>query len=179
MSAPPPFDPKEQLDAFLQALHAHDPEQALAFLAEDFRLEFVDYGSALTKEQTRAAFAWDTGTNGHVHYENLEVDGHQVTAIFTETNDFLRLVGIPALQARITYVFDAQGRITEQRYTMLPDQPSFQAAMQPAVAWAATHQAEELAEIYPDNQMIYSREMAERWVRLLKAWHQATKTGPA
>ena len=34
---------------------------------------------------------------------------------------------------------------------MLPDQPSFLEAMEPAVAWAGRHRPGELAVIYPDG----------------------------
>lgn len=171
------FKPNDQLNAYVKALNLHNLEQVISFLAEDFRLEVVDYGSTMTKAQTLAALEWDAGTNGHMSYDDLEVEGHRVTGIFTEVNDFLTLVGIEALQSQNTYVFDEQGRISEQRCRMLPNQPSFQEAMEPAVVWATVHRAEELAEIYPENRMIYSRKMAQRWVRLLREWHQATDAG--
>ncbi|HMB89528.1 MAG TPA: nuclear transport factor 2 family protein [Rhodothermales bacterium] len=170
------FNPKDQLDAYVQTVNAHHLDQALALLAEDFRIQFIDYGSSMTKEEVRTALEWDAGTNGHISYEDLEVDGRRVSGMFTEVNDFLTLVGIKALKSRNTYVFDKQGLIREQLYERLPNQRSFQEAMQPAVEWAEQHRGDELAEIYPGNRMIYSREMAQRWVRLLREWRQDTGT---
>ena len=55
---------------------------------------------------------------------------------------------------------------------MLPDQPSFLEAMEPAVAWARRHRPEELAAIFPGEVMTYNREMARRWVTLLREWRE-------
>lgn len=166
-------DPKGQIDAYLAAINMHDVERATSYLANDFRITFVDYGVSLDKAQAREALAWDAGANGHVRFEPSDVQEYAITGVLTEENDFLRLVGIPVLKAETTYRFDRHGLIKEQSYESLPGQASFQDAMQPAVAWAAEYRPEELAEIYPDGQMIYNEEMARRWVVLLKEWRAA------
>ncbi len=166
-------EPNGQIEAYLAAINIHDVERATSYLANDFRITFVNYGVSLDKEQAREALAWDAGANGHVRFEPSDVEEHAITGLLTEENDFLKLVGIPVLKARTTYRFDGHGLIKEQIYELLPHQASSQDAMQPAVAWAAKHQPKELAEIYPEGQMIYSEEMARRWVALLKEWRAA------
>ncbi len=168
-------EPKGQVDAYLAAINMHDIERARSFLASDFRITFVNYGVSLDKEQAREALAWDAGANGHVSFEPSDVQEHAITGVLTEENEFLKLVGIPVLKARTTYRLDEQGLIREQFYELLPGQASLQDAMQPAVAWAEEHRPKELAEIYPDGKMIYSGEMARRWVALLKEWRSATE----
>lgn len=166
--------PKDRLDAFLDAINHHEVDQAMSSLAEDFHLVFVGFGVSMTKEETRGALAWDAGANGRVSYTQIEILENTITGILTEENDFLRLVGIPELKSRNTYVLDEQGLINQQLYEPIPGQPSFQEAMQPAVTWAVEYRAAELAEIYPDNQMIYTEDMARRWVTLLQEWCEAT-----
>ncbi len=70
----------------------------------------------------------------------------------------------------MTFRFGDGGEIVEQTYEPLPDQTPWQSALEPAIAWAQTHDPAELAEIYPDGRFVYTAEMAERWLALLRAW---------
>ena len=98
-----------------------------------------------------------------------------IRAIFTERNEFFTLIGIESLKAEITYRFDSSGLISTQTYRVLPDQPSFQIELQPAVEWAKKNRTDELAEIYALNQIQFNEEMGTRWVALLKEWRNATQ----
>lgn len=166
---------KKQLDAYLDALNEHRTDEAMRLLADDFQLHFSGYNMTIDKNGMADVLGWDKGVNGEVAYENLSVAADSITAVFTERNDFFRLIGIEALQATITYTFDRAGQIVKQTYTPLPDQPSFQQKMQPAIDWARANRPEELDEIYPQNQIHFNQEMGKRWVALLKAWKKATQ----
>ncbi len=161
---------RQNMTAYLEALNRHDVEAALSYLAEGFRIEFVGTEMSMDREQARNALEWDAGAGGSFKLAIDLLTGSSVQGLFTETNEFLRLVGIPELRSRNTFTFDEEGRIVHQAYEMLPDQPSFLEAMEPAVAWAGRHRPEELAVIYPDGVMTYNREMAQRWVVLLREW---------
>ena len=43
-------------------------------------------------------------------------------------------------------------------------------ATAPLISWASEYDAVELAEIYPEGKMSYSRPTAVRWVRLADKW---------
>jgi len=52
---------------------------------------------------------------------------------------------------------------------------AFDAALKPALEWARKERPGELAEIYPNNNFVYNKQMAGRWLRLLSDWHKATR----
>lgn len=164
----------KQFDAYFEALNSHQIDKTLGFLSNDFELHFTEYDFTIDKAGINDVLGWDKGVNGKVSYEKLVAEGDSITGLFTERNDFFKLVGIEELRATITYTFDSSGMIVKQSYTPLPNQPSFQDYMQPAIEWARTNRPNELTEIYPQNQMQFNQEMAERWVTLLKEWKTTT-----
>ena len=166
---------KRKFESHVAVLNDHDIEKALSFLSDDFHLHFTDYDFIIDKKGIVNVFGWDKGVNGRVSYKNLVVEGDSITGLFTEQNDFFKLVGIDELKAKITYTFDKSGLIVKQSYTPLPDQPSFQEKMQPAIEWARENRPDEITEIYHQNQMQFNQEMGERWVALLKEWKKATQ----
>lgn len=166
---------KRRFEEYIAALNNHDREKAMAFLAADFQLHFIEYDVQMTKDQMADVMGWDKGVNGVVSYKNLVIEANSVTGLFAEKNDFFKLVGIDVFQAQITYTFNESGMIVNQSYSPLPNQPSFQEKMQPAVAWARENRPDELDEIYDQNQMQFNVETAPRWVALLKEWRLATQ----
>lgn len=168
-------DMKKQFDIYFQALNDHDTETILACLSEDFQLRFSDYDFTIDKKGMVDVLGWDKGANGRVAYKDLVVEGDSVSGLFTEENDFFKLIGIQSLRATISYSFDKAGLIKEQNYTPLPGQPSFQEKMQIAVEWARIHRPEELKEIYPQGQIRFNEKMARRWVALLREWKTTKK----
>ncbi|NIV95051.1 hypothetical protein GWN42_20230 [candidate division KSB1 bacterium] len=166
---------RKQFDDYFKALNEHEIEKILSFLSDDFQLHFTEYDFKIDKNGLVDVLGWDKGVNGVVSYENLEVAGDCIKGIFTERNEFFKLLDIQELKATITYKFDNSRLIVKQIYAPLPNQPSFQENMQPAIDWASTNRPDELNEIYPDNQMQFNQEMAERWVALLKEWRKATQ----
>jgi len=167
---------RKQFEVYFKTLNDHKIEKTLSFLSDDFHLHFTEYDFTIDKTGLINVLGWDKGVNGKVSYEKLIAEGDSITGVFTERNDFFNLIGIEELKATITYTFDRSGMIVKQTYTPLPNQPSFQDNMRPAIEWARTNRPGELNEIYPQNQMQFNREMAERWVALLKEWKTATQS---
>lgn len=164
---------KDRLDAFLDAHHRHDADAALSFLAEDFQLKFPgDF--TMSKKDVRKILAWDHAVNGRYYYENLEEKGNTLRCLLRESNDFFQLLGVEELQARMTYRFNDEGLFIEQIYEPVPGQADWMEALKPAVEWARKNRADELKEIYPDDQFVYTAEMAGRWLALLRDWRAAT-----
>ena len=165
---------QQTFESYRNALNNHDVEKSLSFLAEDFKLVFVDFDMTMTKEQVVDVLGWDAGANTKVTHGELQVFENTIASIFSEQNDFLKLIDILELKAKIAYEFGEDGLIKQQLYEALPNQPSFEKRMGPAVEWAMEHRKEELAIIYPNNQMVFNEEMARRWVALLQEWRTAT-----
>ena len=165
---------KDRLDAFLDAHHRHDIGAALAFLSTDFQLKFPG-GFIMSKKDVENILVWDHAVNGVYTYENVQVEGDTLRCLLREHNDFFQLLGIEELQANMTYRFNEQGLFIEQLYEPVSGQRDWKEALKPALAWARENRGEELAEIYPDDQFVYTAKMAERWLALLREWRTATR----
>lgn len=161
---------KQALETYLNALNNHKIDQALQYLSNDFQLQFTNYEMSIDKQQMVDVLGWDVGTNGSVTYDNITAEGNSLRGVFTEQNDFLKLLDIEKLQAENTFVFDESGLIKQQLYKPLPDQPSYQEKLQPVIKWAEENRPEELSEIYPHHKMVFNERMGRWWVTLLKKW---------
>jgi len=167
---------RTQFEVYFESHNDHEIEKILSFLSDDFELHFTGYDVKIDKNGLVDVLGWDKGVNGKVSHEKLVTKGDSIAGLFTERNDFLKLIGIEELKATITYRFDVSGKIVKQTYTPLPGQPSFQDKMQACIEWARTNRPQELKAIYPQNQMQFNEEMAKRWVILLKEWKTAIST---
>ncbi len=158
---------------FLRAIETHDVEAALALLSEDFQLVFVEHGVTLDKSAMVDVLGWDRAVNGSLAFADLQVSDRSVAGLFTERNDFLELIGIPHLQARVVYELGDGGLIERQTYEPLPRQPSIQAHLEPAIEWARANRPAALEEVYPGEQMSFDEASGRKWISLLEAWREA------
>jgi hypothetical protein len=166
---------KRQVETYVQSLNEHDLEKALSMLSNDFKLHFTEYDARVDKKGMVNILGWDKGVNGMVSYEDLAAEGDSVTGLFSEQNDFFKLIGINEFKAKVSFTFDESGLMVKQSYTPLPNQPSFLEKMQPAIEWAKKSRPEELAKIYRDNQIQFTEQMGKRWVLLLKEWKRSIR----
>lgn len=164
---------QDVVESYREAVNEHDIERALSYLSPDFRVLFVGTDFALSREQLREAMGWDAGANGRVVLELEKSEEGRAVYLGSESNDFLRLIGIPELKFRATFSLDEQGLIETQLYEKLPGQRSPEDAMKPAVEWASAERPDVLRRIYPDGRMIYTEEMARGWVALLEEWKRS------
>lgn len=161
---------KDTFVSYIEAVNRHNEQEILSFLADDFVLEFAGYDMKIPKSQLGDILGWDRGANGRVRYENLQIKNNVMEGDFYEDNDFLKLLGIDHLQSRVTYEFNAQGKIIKQVYQQTPNQPSWEPRLQPAIEWAKEHRPEALAGVYPDQKMAFNEKTAKGWIALLKEW---------
>lgn len=158
---------------YLDHANAHDVSGALACLDDAFELEFAGSGHVMPKGAVGAALGWDAGVQGRMDWEVVGADGPHVTITGQESNAFLSLLGIERLPFRSTFEVTENGSIRRQVHEVDWGDVSLDAAMQPLVEWARSHAPDELAEIYPEGRMHYTREAGARWVALAQRWRQA------
>lgn len=168
----PSPDPRAIVTAYLDAVNRHDIDGALACLSDDFTLEFVG-GPAMGKAGMASAMGWDAGVGGRVQWEVVEEGAREVAVDGTESNEFFRLLGVGPLPFRSRFRVDDHGRIVRQRHQSQGPGSDYASALAEAVAWAERKEPEELAEIYPNGELVYSEAMGRRWVALLRRWKEA------
>lgn len=164
---------EDVVDRYLTRTNEHDVPAALDCLADSFELRFAGSEYAMTKDGLADALAWDAGTNGHNEWRVVEVDGPKVTVEGRETNEFLELLGIESLRFRSTFEVDDDGRILRQTHAVDWGDVTLGDALEPLIAWASRNEPDELEEIYPEGRMVYTEEMAGRWVALAHRWREA------
>ena len=158
---------------YVEALNGHDTEQALSFLAEELRFVAPDVDMTLDRPAVRKMLEWDAATDSTVSYEELHGEGDLVTGEFIERNDFYELLGIAERRYRLTFRFE-HDRIREIRLTPTQDSGlQMSEALEPFLAWAAPQHAAALDEIYPDGHFVFDGQTAEKWLTLLRRWHDA------
>ena len=134
-------------------------------------LRFSGTEYAMSKEGAAQALAWDAGANGRIEWRVVSADDKHVTIEGHETNEFLALIGVGSLAFRSTFEVTEHGAIASQSHHVDWGRVTLETAMEPLVTWASKHEPDELANIYPAGQMVYTQEMAERWVALARRWH--------
>ena len=122
------------------------------------------------KDQTATALEWDVGANGRLDWKLVDESPHAATVQGSEGSDFLDLIGVGRLAFRAVFTLSPTGLICHHLHESSGGEISIQEAMLPLTTWASEHEPEELAAIYPGEQISYSGPMAVRWVRLAEKW---------
>lgn len=90
-----------------------------------------------------------------------------------EENDFTRLLDFAGWETKLILRFTGDGKIKEELVILLGSGPSFEEKFQPALDWLGANYPDDLAEIYPNDQFVFSGENARRWIALLREWRKA------
>ncbi|MEZ4654854.1 MAG: hypothetical protein R3E12_15020 [Candidatus Eisenbacteria bacterium] len=158
--------------AFLHAANDHDVPAALALLHPEFQIHEKGAAGHLDRDEMEELLGWDAVIESEAHCESMEVDGQQVTGLFWETNALYQRLGMEATRCRLTFKVEdhsVRGQTIEQL-----DEGAFMAALEPFLIWAEEAASEEIAELQPGGEFVFSREMAGRWLVLLDRWIQET-----
>ncbi|HJQ38668.1 MAG TPA: hypothetical protein VKB93_16145 [Thermoanaerobaculia bacterium] len=142
-----------------------------SYLASPTREDALAHLSGEFRKTASAMLRWDFALHPTHRIETMNVRDDTAIVRAHETNDFARLLDFPGWTAVRTFrVHD--GRIVEERYEPVPDQPKWQPYLDQALPWLRAHRAEMLARAYPDGQL--NREAAGDWVAMLMDWRAAT-----
>lgn len=119
---------------------------------------------------------WDEEMNSTSHYECLRVDEKEnaVKGYFFENNDFYELIGKPPTKTLRTFWFDKNNKIYEILIYWIPEENRVTSEyLKPVVEWAEKNHPDEIKDLYPNGEIIPSRENAKRWKNLLKKYNSA------
>ena len=160
--------------ALFDALNRHDIPAFMDLLADDFVwIDGVTSEVQANKEALRSMLGWDVATNARTEVPEMTAEDGRVAVTAVEVNDFLELSGIGPLTTRMLFRVNQQGLITEQTVLSVEPDPfaAVREAIEPVVAWAEVHRAEELAEIYEGGRIRrYDGETGRKWVEMLRGW---------
>lgn len=163
-------------NAVRRYLAAASVDEALSVLSPTYRLRFGTAESeGMAREQVAQMLAsWDFPLHPRHEILDLRANGNTVIATVHEENDFSRMLGFPGWTATSTFVVDDSGRIASQLYVPREGQPDWKSYAEEPVRWIRANDPAALERIYPNGKLARSPENAAEWVRLLRAWRQAT-----
>ncbi len=120
---------------------------------------------------------WNVALNAKSSYDTIwyAPEEHAIKGFFYENNDFYNLLGASANKTLRTYTFNTSLKITDVRYENIPEENTLSGKhMAPVYTWAQTYAPEEIAAIFPNNQLVPSTENALRWKKLLEQYRAQT-----
>ncbi len=168
------------VENYITALNQHDLDYAGTFLAANVVMNFVGTDYELNKAQILSSLGWDMGTKARFSYTVAETVAEAVVVDLTETNNFLELLSVPPLQARMEFQFNNENLIRSVSYEAsggsVKDPGAVARALEPVIKWASQNDADILAEVYDGEHIQYSRQSAEGWVKLLSSWRESQAT---
>lgn len=116
---------------------------------------------------------WDKAWNGTYSYDIIEINVDQlyVSGRFTETTDFLKIIGMPeGFSATVTFWFDDDYRVKETLYDWDPDNQSMHDKIKPLVEWAKVNDSTAINQIYLRDGFKPSTANATEWKKLLDSY---------
>ena len=167
---------KERFEAYRRAYNQHDSKAVLSLLAPDYEFKVANSTYKVAKKDISGLLEWDFAMNAQSAYSDVEVKGNTISASLTEQKDFYKSIGISERKYRFTFIYSEAGLIKQAILEKaLSDTASFDEALKPALDWARKERPQELSEIYPDGKFIYNKQMAKRWLTLLRDWREAAR----
>jgi len=160
----------------VQAYNSHDVEKLMSFYTDDIRFEVVGFFVKEGKEDIRKLTEYDAAVNVHMSISNIKVSGDTVTFTLIESNDWFRLAGVEELIYEPNRIVFHGGLIKEIKTEITPESAKAAGeAWQAIMQWASKERSEELADLMPGGEFIYSAESARKWLALLRQWREVTK----
>jgi hypothetical protein len=166
-------DEKAIVLAYQEAHNAHDVDKAMTFFAPNIRFEMAGIWVREGFEEMRVMEVWDSVVGGEVFFKDFKTRTGRLECKATESNDWLKIVGIDAVTYDSFRFEFENGRIGRIRAKVSPkDEMAIDRAVNRVVRWALEARPDEIDDIIPRGLFNYGHEQAERWMVLLKEWKQ-------
>ena len=127
------------------------------------------------KKSTGKWKEWDEIMNSSSTYDSVWFDKNEnaIKGYFYENNDFYELIGKKPTKTLRTYWLNKDNIIHEILLYWIPEENTTTAEhLKPIVEWALINDSIEISELYPEGNIIPSRENAIRWKKFLKKYNE-------
>lgn len=165
----------QRVQAYRAARERGDVAAEAAFLAPAARMFYEKRegeGDPLTPGRSGRYAHWDEFFRSKSTLTDWKEEGNAVSATVHEINDFYRLLDWTPKPYRMTWRFDANGRISDALIESLPGE-STRGRMSELQEWARANRPDELAYLMPNGRIDPTEDRAERWKKLLLEWRAA------
>ena len=122
---------------------------------------------------------WDSVMNATARYDSIWYDNDEkaIKGFFYEDNDFYQLIGKSPTKTSQTYWLDEDNKIKEVLIYWIPEENTSTAEhLKPIVDWAFQYDSAAISALYPNGQIVPSKENAIRWKELLEKYKKVKST---
>ncbi len=163
----------EKVKTYQEARKRGDDAITGAFFSEDSRIWFEKkegQGRPRNKDGKGPWADWDKFFNAQSAYQDYRAEGRAVTVLAIETNDFYRLIDRPPSPVRLTYYFNAEGRVEGMLVASAKKDNAPKDRFDEFKEWAKRNRPRELEYLMPEGEIAPDLERAKRWLRILAEW---------
>jgi len=165
-------DNKTILQDYVSSHNSHNVEKSLSFYSEDITFELVGTWVKSGKEKIKELEEWDSATNSNLSFQIVREYGDTLFCTGEEKNDWFTAVGIETINySSIKFVFENQliKKIVAEPNPEVNEKIG--KVMGSIMEYTALTNSNVISELLPDGEFIYSKDSAEKWLKLLKAWN--------
>jgi hypothetical protein len=119
---------------------------------------------------------WDKEMNASSFYDSIWYDKTKQTVqgYFYENNDFYEMIGKSPTKTLRTYWINENNKINEILIYWIPEENTTSSEhLGPIVDWAMKNDSLEIQTLYPEGNIIPSKENAKRWKLLLTKYKES------
>lgn len=165
------MDPREIVLAYQEACNTHDIDLALSLFAPDIRYEMVGIWVMQGPDDLRSYAEWNQVFAVKMNFGKLKMKNNRLECQAEETNDWLKMVGIESVTYDSLKFEFKDNKISNIRVKISPkSEMAMDRATNRVVRWVMETDPESIHKIIPRGLFKYSREVAEKWLALLKDW---------
>jgi len=163
---------EERVKAFERAYNERDVEKVMSFYAEDAVHAVPGVFVAQGSEELRALTEHDAVLNTRLSLGECRTVGDTVRCELTFSSDWTTAAGIRQVRYSAAFVF-SDGLIKEFVTEVSPEgAQAFSNVFNPFLAWASAEKPEQVREMMPEGEFVYSAQNAKRSLALLREWQQ-------
>lgn len=164
------------VENYEQAYNNHDLEKIMSFYADDAEFEVVNIFSLSGKDQIRNLTEYDIALDIQMSIENIKIRGDSAIFELTERNDWLKAMEIEAAHYGPTILIFKDGLIEHLKATQIPQtEEAISSAIQAIMKWASANRPEQIAEMMPEGEFVYSADNAKKVIELIQQWKETSK----
>ena len=171
----------KKVKAYQEARKRGDEAVTRDFFSEDSRIWFEKKegpGRVRNKDGSGPWADWDKFFNAQSTYQDYRVEGSAVSVLAIETNDFYRLIDRPPSPVRLTYYFNAEGRVEGMLVASAKKDDASKDRFDEFKEWAKSKWPREMKYLMPDGEIVPDIERAKLWRKLLSEWRAETRLPP-
>lgn len=159
------------------ALNSHNVDELMQVYSDDIRFEIPSMRMMLSgKDALREIAEYDSVLNTIMTLSNIRITGDSVLCEITETNDWMNAAGFSSAHYSQA-VFVVKGGKISYIGAVISDSSAkyFRNTLQSFMPWGNDNYPDDMAEMMPEGDFIFSAKSGETIIRLLREWRAGSE----